>query len=378
MPRVSVLIPLYKAEKYIAETIESVLAQSYTDYEVIIVDDCGMDGALEIAESYQKKDDRIHIFRNERNYGIAYTRNRGLDMCTGEYIALLDHDDVMVSDRLEKQVVFLDANPTIGAVGGNAQWIDGEGAIVREMIEVERDPLEVKMFLHFRNIFNNSEMTFRKAIADKNNIRYCDDCYGMEDFRFWIEFSKVSKMTNIPDMVLKKRCLSDNETSKSKQNFFKERQEKFYELQKYSLEKSGFIISDQDEFVLRKYMGEEHTQCRRYNEIIYYLSPLFDDLLEQAKELQLDCHDNMENWFHDLIEWHVQNIDKSVNLADERKLGTDIEFTIFEKYVGELQRNFNDLKKWTDELQEGKDWLEGQWNMLKQQVQELKAKNGKN
>lgn len=368
MPRVSVLIPLYKAEKYIAGTIESVLSQSFMDYEVIIVDDCGMDESLEIAESYQRKDSRIKIFRNDRNYGIAYTRNRGLDECVGEYIALLDDDDLMVGERLAKQVEFLDANPYIGAVGGNAQWIDENGMVIRETIEVNRDPLEVKMFLHFRNILNNSEMTFRKAVADRFGIRYRDHCYGMEDFRFWIEFSKVSRITNIPDLVLQKRCLTDNETSKSKRDFADERKEKFYELQRYSLERSGFKISDQDELTLRKYMGEEHRICVRYNEIIYSLAPLFDDLLRQAKNLQLDCYDNMKNWFWNILECQSQNVCENEDSE---------ELTIFERYVGRIFRKMEELQSWTDELSQGKDWLEAQWNRLKKEVQDLKDKDKK-
>ena len=121
MPKVSVLIPLYKANNFIAETLDSVLNQKFTDFEIIVVDDCGNDGSLEIVESYRQKDRRIKVLNNDANHGIAYTRNRGLDECAGEYIALLDDDDLMIGERLDKQVRFLDEHTDIGAVAGNAQ-----------------------------------------------------------------------------------------------------------------------------------------------------------------------------------------------------------------------------------------------------------------
>ncbi len=395
MPKVSVLIPLYKANRFIAETLDSVLNQKFTDFEVIIVDDCGNDGSLEIVESYQKKDIRIKVLNNDANHGIAYTRNRGLDECAGEYIALLDDDDLMIGERLDKQVRFLDEHADIGAVGGNAQWIDGEGKILRGAIDVEKNPLEIKMFLLFRNILNNSEMTFRKSVVDENKIRYSENCYGMEDFKFWIDFSKISSITNIPDLILKKRCLSNNETSKVRKWFSKERKEKFYFLQKYSLEKSGFTISQRDEAVLKQYMGEEHLVFSTYKEISN-LSLFFDGLLQQAKEMQLDFYNYMGNWFFDLLAWqngniHRENFRKGMDIDEKEYL--KLRCTELEKYMEELLEGKKWLEKhceeqeiyikellegkgWLEghceeqeiyikELQEGKDWLEARWRKLK-------------
>ena len=367
MPKVSVLIPLYKANNFIAETLDSVLNQKFTDFEIIVVDDCGNDGSLEIVESYRQKDRRIKVLNNDANHGIAYTRNRGLDECAGEYIALLDDDDLMIGERLDKQVRFLDEHTDIGAVGGNAQWIDSEGKILRGTIDVEKNPLEIKMFLLFRNILNNSEMTFRKSVVDENEIRYSENCYGMEDFKFWIDFSKISSITNISDLILKKRCLSNNETSKVRKWFSKERKEKFFFLQKYSLEKSGFTISQKDEAVLKEYMGEEHLAFSTYKEMAN-LSLFFDDLLQQAKEMQLDFYNCMGNWFFDLLAWqnrniHRDNFRKVMNIDEKEYLR--LRCTELEKYIEELLEG----KKWLEkhceeqdiyikELLEGKGWLE--------------------
>ena len=249
----------------------------------------------------------------------------------------------------------------IGAVGGSAEWINEKNEKIRDAIKIETDPLEIKMYLHFRNIFNNSEMTFRKKIIDKNNIQYRDGWFGMEDFRFWIEFSKISKMSNIRDLVLRKRYLLDNETSKMKQFYLKERREKFLELQVYSLEKSGFSISVQDKDMLKKYMGEEEGICNRYNDIIYCMTKLFDNLLYQARNMELDCYLNMERWFHNLIIWHVDSVYQrnSIDSTTERKNDD----SILEKYINELLKEKKNLEKHYEEQKILIEEIQKGWGM---------------
>lgn len=109
-PLVSVIMPAYNAEKYIAEAISSVLSQSYTNWQLLILDDCSTDHTAEIAEDFEKADTRIRVLRNPRNMGVAKTRNRGIDMAKGEWVALLDSDDRWHDDKLEKQLVVADSS----------------------------------------------------------------------------------------------------------------------------------------------------------------------------------------------------------------------------------------------------------------------------
>lgn len=109
-PLVSVIMPAYNAEKYIAEAISSVLSQSYTNWQLLILDDCSTDHTAEIAEDFEKADTRIRVLRNPRNMGVAKTRNRGMDMAKGEWVALLDSDDRWHDDKLEKQLVVADSS----------------------------------------------------------------------------------------------------------------------------------------------------------------------------------------------------------------------------------------------------------------------------
>ena len=116
MPKVSVLMPVYNTkEEYLREAIESILNQTFTDFEFIIINDGSTNNAEEVIKSY--KDSRIKYYRQE-NHGLIYTLNYGLSLCNGEYIARMDSDDISLPFRFEKQIEVLDKNPNIGIVGG--------------------------------------------------------------------------------------------------------------------------------------------------------------------------------------------------------------------------------------------------------------------
>lgn len=106
-PLVSIITPNYNCSRFIVETIESVLAQTYTNWEMIIVDDCSSDGSYEIALEYEKQDSRIKVLKNAKNSGAAVSRNLALNMVQGEYISFLDSDDLWEREKLEKQLDFM-------------------------------------------------------------------------------------------------------------------------------------------------------------------------------------------------------------------------------------------------------------------------------
>lgn len=126
MPRVSVIIPVYNAERFISETIESVTAQTYEDWEIIAVDDGSRDRSLEILKEYSKRYSRIRVI-SQKNAGSSAARNNAIRVSRGEYIAFLDHDDLWLPDKLEKQVRILDSNKKLGMVYSDSRIIDAEG-----------------------------------------------------------------------------------------------------------------------------------------------------------------------------------------------------------------------------------------------------------
>lgn len=346
---VSIIIPIYNAEKYIRETMDSILSQNYSDYEILAIDDRGTDGTMKIVEDYAAKDSRIRILRNETNRGIAYSRNRALKEAEGEYIALLDDDDIMCPNRLRLQVEFLNQHPDIGGVGGNAIWIDENGNEIRDTIDVITDPDQVKMFLLLRNIFNNGEMMVRRSIVEEHHLQFGENCYGMEDYYFWIHFSKVAKLTNLKETVLKKRQFSQNETSKMRSEYAESRLRKYHELQFMSLELSGFKLDEDMKKTISLYFGEDHTIPAEYKKIEHIFS-LLDELIEQAKKCEPAVVEYMQRWFLDIMEaWHRSSWKWNAKRWGDAKRG---------EYIDDLINAQNwhvqhekDMEEWIQELE---------------------------
>ena len=124
-PRVSVVMGAYNGERFLRPAIESILNQTFRDFELIVIDDCSTDATPRILREF--KDDRMRVVRNERNLGIAKTLNKGIAIARGEYVALQDHDDLSQPDRFSKQVAFLETHPRVGMVGSRVNLIDESG-----------------------------------------------------------------------------------------------------------------------------------------------------------------------------------------------------------------------------------------------------------
>lgn len=127
MARVSVIMPAYNGSEYIAESIETILGQSYADWELVICDDCSTDGTYEIARSYAAAHPNIKVLRNETNVGAGAARNRCIRQAEGEYLLLMDCDDLSYPQRMEKQVAFLDTHPEYSFVGTSGLMFDERG-----------------------------------------------------------------------------------------------------------------------------------------------------------------------------------------------------------------------------------------------------------
>ena len=122
-PRVSVVMSVYNGERYLAEAIDSILGQSMSDLEFIVIDDGSTDGTPRILEKYTARDERVWVVRNERNLGLTRSLNRCLSLARGEYFARQDADDISLPERLALQVQLLDANPHVGAIGTGSRGL---------------------------------------------------------------------------------------------------------------------------------------------------------------------------------------------------------------------------------------------------------------
>src|SRR5262249_35270201 len=136
LPKVTVVIPVYNREKYVRDAIDSILVQTFPDFELLVIDDGSTDRSREVVQSYH--DPRIHLVCNGTNLGVPKTRNLGIQLARGEYLAFLDSDDWAYPERLGKQVAFLDSHPDYAAVGAWIAWMDEEG---RSLGRIRRKPI---------------------------------------------------------------------------------------------------------------------------------------------------------------------------------------------------------------------------------------------
>lgn len=208
VPSVSVVMPAYNAEKYLREAIDSILAQTYKDFEFIIINDGSTDRTKEIILSYS--DPRIVYLENEENSGICVTLNKGLDAARGRYIARMDSDDIALPDRFAIQVDYMDQHPDIGVCGSDIE-VFGEG-IEPHIFTQLHTPGECAAGLLFNPCFAHPSVFIRKEIIDKYDLRYKDEFRGLEDFELWWQISKYSKLNNIAKALLKYRHHKGQET----------------------------------------------------------------------------------------------------------------------------------------------------------------------
>lgn len=220
-PQISIIIATYNREAFIAEAIESILNQTYKDWEMIIIDDASEDKTEEIVKKYINNDSRIKYFKNEKNLGIAKSRNRGLNLAEGIYIAPLDSDDIWIDkDKLKKQIEFLDANPDYALLGGGIMHIDKNSNYIKKVLFPVYDSLIRNIILQY-NPFAQSTLLFRKNIALELG-GYSTEYKICDDYDLWLKFGIKYKFTNIPQVLSGYRIHGNNITYKKRLTTAKE------------------------------------------------------------------------------------------------------------------------------------------------------------
>ena len=193
-PRVSVFMPVYNAATYLPEAVESVLHQTLSSLELIVVDDGSRDDSLSILETYATADSRIHVIANRENKGNAHAHNEGWRRAKSNYVACMHADDIALPDRLERQVQFLDQHPGVAAVGGEAVVIDDTGRR-HDLMRVPTSSLEIRAKLPWHNCLIHPTVMMRKeALADVGGYRV--DL--VEDYDLWLRLSEHYELANLP------------------------------------------------------------------------------------------------------------------------------------------------------------------------------------
>jgi glycosyltransferase involved in cell wall biosynthesis len=286
-PKVSVVMPVYNKAPYVKEAIDSVLNQTFTDFEFIIIDDGSIDGSQEIILSYN--DPKIRFFQNENNIGPGGCSNYAILIAKGEYIIRQDADDIAPSYRLEEQVKFMDANPKIGVSSGHLQCFGSDDNIWKLPLTDD----QIKASFLFTVPICQGASIIRKEVLLKNNIKYGDiSNYIGEDRVLWFNLREVTDFGNLDKILLYYR--------RGKQNI---KNDKRFKRDKIRLEiyrlfffKLNIEVSD-EELVLHWFCEQEYNTDINKNSI-----KSFRQWLNKLKQINNIRHLFPEPFFSNYIE----------------------------------------------------------------------------
>ncbi len=238
MAKISALLPLYNTkEKYLRECIESVLNQTFTDFELIIVDDGSTNNTEEVVKSYS--DNRIRYYKNEKNTGITNVRNKLLKLAKGDYIAIIDHDDMSVPERFEKEYNFLEEHPDISLVSGWTRLFKND------VVNPEKDKIwKRKPFPKYMDFIRRCEILhpacmWRRADFEKYDLKYEEGYFGGQDYALFSKVVRYMKAANLQEVLLNYR-LHENNASKNRYSMCTE-------TERVQSEMIDFIASDEKE-----------------------------------------------------------------------------------------------------------------------------------
>ncbi len=187
----------YNASRHLRETIEGILAQTFADFEFVIIDDCSSDDTVAIIESY--RDPRIRLIRNPENKGISATRNIGIDAARGDYLAALDHDDISLPERLARQVAHLDANPRTVLVATAAKLL--ENGQIRDYYTPVTEPHLLRWTLFMRCPIIHSSICMRVKTLREHKLHYRREFHYAEDFDLYHRLAEIGDLVCLPERL---------------------------------------------------------------------------------------------------------------------------------------------------------------------------------
>lgn len=200
MPPVSVLMPVHNGESFLHESIESILSQSFTNFEFIIINDASDDNTEQIILSYS--DERIRYYKNQTRQGIANTLNSGLKLCKGELIARMDADDISEKDRLLTQVNFMKKHTSVSLAGS---YISLFGDNINRIKKYPLTTKQINWAIFTTNPVAHSSVIFRASLYNAGNFFYQKEFSPSEDYELWSRLALICNIANIPEMLVRYR-----------------------------------------------------------------------------------------------------------------------------------------------------------------------------
>lgn len=233
-PLVSILLPCFNAEAYLRNCLQSVLQQSWKNFELIIVDDASSDKSASIVKEYN--DPRIVFVQNEKNEGIVHSLNKGLALSKGEYIARIDADDMMHETRIQKQVLYLEKNPDT-VMAGSWHYIMDQSGKISGIKEYPTNDKEIKLLMYFFNPFSHPSVMIRADVL--KSFGYTDEYKYCEDYELWLKIAAQYTIANIPECLTYYRVHKENIDHR----YLKAQKQTMLELLSATLDESGIAHS---------------------------------------------------------------------------------------------------------------------------------------
>lgn len=214
-PEVSVIMAVYNGAPYLRQAMESILNQTFSNFEFIIVDDGSTDGTWDILTEYVNRDQRIVLVPNKENTGLTKSLNKGLELAKGEYVARQDADDVSLPERFEKQVALLDKHPEVVLVSCDIEVINSEGCPVKKHQRACDSDLVAWYLLFYNYVAGHSQVMFSQKSA-MNLGGYSENYYCCQDYELWCRLIKVGKVVILPEVLLQQRIHTKSISAKKK------------------------------------------------------------------------------------------------------------------------------------------------------------------
>ena len=203
-PQVSVVMPVYNTERYVAEAVESILAQTFRDFEFLVFDDGSADRSLEILQTYTDRDDRIRVFAKPHR-GYVPWLNEGIRIARGEFIARMDADDISLPQRFARQVEYLRRQPECVAIGCDMLVIDPDGdSLNQETHYIEGEVIEAALLKGEHGVIAHPTCMMRRSVLLAIGC-YREEYETIEDFDLWFRLAEKGRLANLPEVLFKYR-----------------------------------------------------------------------------------------------------------------------------------------------------------------------------
>ena len=338
MATISIVMPVYNSKEYLKEAINSILDQTYTDWEFLIINEFGSDdGSKEIIEEYAKVDKRIKLIQNKERLGIAASMNVGIDAASGKYIARMDADDISLPERFKKQVEFMEKNSDIGMCGVKVE-IFGSNPF-EWTLETDKNKLATNILFYSPSV--HPTIMIRKEILDKYNLRYNKNYKASEDYELFANICSVTSVANIDEVLFRYRIMKNNATFKNNDIGIV----LYSKVMDKQFKKMGLEFTEKEIQLLSPHYSMKQTEGRDVLVKLVDLDLLLKKILVANEKCKIYDRKYLSNTLHKRFEETYKSIDWECKDYDRKKVDEIYNKSIFkneffyENKVGNINTN---------------------------------------